>query len=116
MNMKAIAAVLEALSGKAQDDMADKISSPEEKLEDAIQSAEGKPGMSEDDEDEDFEADAPDEMESDEDDPEAPLRNKLKEFMKPKFSATKKPGTAVMIAVDKKVPVGKKSIKDLMHG
>lgn len=120
MNMNAIKAVLEALRGKCYDDMADEKSDPEEKIADAMSEAKGMGDAEEDEDDMGFDPEeeklaeaADEELEPDEDDPEA----KLHQFFKPKKPRPTSPGTAVMIALENKRPPGaKKSMKDLMHG
>ena len=95
MNMQAFKAVLEALAGKCQDDMADKFSSPEEKMEDAMVDVKG-----EEDEEETSEPGAEAGLEDVEE--KDPVKAALKLFMKPKPPGATKPGTAIMIALDKK--------------
>jgi len=99
MNMQALKAVLEALAGKCQDDMADKFSSPEEKMEDAMVDVKG-----EEDEEETSEplAEPGAEAGLEEVEEKDPVKAALKLFMKPKPPGATKPGTAIMIALDKK--------------
>lgn len=114
MNLAAIKAVLEHLSGKCQDDMADKVDRPEDKLAEALEEASGN-------DDGDAEGDEPivghPELAAamEEEDPD---KVSLRNFMKPKRPGPTKPGTAVMIALEsKKPPMGsKKGLKDMMHG
>lgn len=112
MNIRALEKVLELLSGNCQDDMADKFSSPEEKLEEAV--AESKPGL---DDEEDM-GEGTDEMsvgdvvaeenaEEDEHDPNN-IKAVIEKFMRQGKPPARKPGTLTIIAEDrKKLPMKK---------
>ncbi len=107
MKLEALKAVLEALSGKCKEDMADKFSSPEEKMEEAVASAEGDsdPDQLDMGEDEELPVDELAQKTLDQDDEEEekdPVKAGLKQFFKSKKPEASKPGTAIMIAVDKK--------------
>lgn len=129
MNIDALKAVLQALSGKCYDDMADEKSEPEDKMASAMEDTQD---MGDDMADEDdpmgmdpeetmladkADADEASPIDSGMEDEEDPDKAALRQFFKPKKPAPSRPGTAVMIAIDKKKPIpGKKSMKDLMNG
>ncbi len=112
MNLKAIRAVLEALSGKCKEDMAGKFSSPDEKMDEALMAAKDPEEMEEDEVGDgsglSLDELAKEEVAEEDDEPSGdPVADGLKQFFKSRKPAPTKPGTAIMIAVDKKKPVGK---------
>lgn len=106
MNLEALKAVLKALSGKCQDDMVDRFSSPEEKMESALADASEGDEEGEDDELENIDPSEDDPQvaaeEALEEEDEDPVKADLKNFFRSKKPEPPRPGTAVMIAVDKK--------------
>lgn len=113
MKLEALKAVLEALSGKCKEDMADRFSSPEDKMDSAMAEAKSDgsdPDQLDMEEDEDLPVDALAKEEVEEDDEESdPVKAGIKQFFKSKKPEPSKPGTAIMIALDKK-PMMKKGV------
>lgn len=115
-NADALKAVLKALQKNCYDDMADEESKPEEKMAEAVEDVgNDEDDMAESSEYEDMEE--KDKMAGEEDaEEEDPIRSALKDFMKTKAGPAPRPGTAVMISMEKSPMGKKKSIKDLMNG
>lgn len=115
MKHQALLAVLDALSGKCHEDMADSLSRPKEKMSDAIKMA--KTDEDEDYEDEDAALDSEGEgklagMDDEEEEDEDPkdLKSAFRDFLNPK-SKDPEPGTAYRIVVDDHMPMKKKMMR-----
>lgn len=116
MKREALLAILEALSGKCQDDMHDKFSAPGDKVESAMAEAKSEgESMAEEMDEEGSDVMSEDKPEvaamveaEDEDADPNDIKAMLAKFMKPKAPGPTKPGTAIMIATEKKKPSFKK--------
>ena len=122
LDPRALEAMLKALQQHSLMDMADDKPMDDGKISSALEGAEEIAGEDLDDDDEEgedpehmaaIESDKPEEEEDDE-------VAKLRDFMKSRGNGpTTRPGTAVMIATEKRKPMpmkGKKSIRDMMNG